>query len=205
MTRSILRHARGLLWLLAVLAVTAGAAHAQSDAWSVQLVGVPASPPPGFSDFETLVSSGQVFVNLTYTGQADALVYLNYVVAINNSRVRGVAYDGPPEIRDQAFDRVIERFRQGMQSGVVETKMTIRNVIGQLDTQLAMPPEQSPYYGPVREFPEGISEADQARLRHAHVEMIRDQMLGCAGHFVVLGQLLARSLCRSCHTHATLS
>ena len=37
----------------------------------------------------------------------------------------------------EAFDRAIARFRQGLASGVVETKLTIRNVIGQLDTQLA--------------------------------------------------------------------
>ncbi|HEX8640952.1 MAG TPA: DUF885 domain-containing protein [Allosphingosinicella sp.] len=76
----------------------------------------------------------------------------------------------------QAFDRVISRFREGMQSGVVETKLTIRNVIAQLDTQLAQSPEQSPYYGPVREFPDAVPEADRARLRQAHLEMIRDQI-----------------------------
>jgi uncharacterized protein (DUF885 family) len=41
----------------------------------------------------------------------------------------------------EVFDRVIARFRQGIASGVVDTKLTIRNVIGQLDTQLAAPPE----------------------------------------------------------------
>ena len=74
----------------------------------------------------------------------------------------------------EAFDRVIERFRQGMASGVVETKLTIRNVIGQLDTQLAMPPEESPYFGPVREFPDAVPEAERPRLRQAHLEIIRD-------------------------------
>jgi len=74
----------------------------------------------------------------------------------------------------QAFDRVIERFRQGMASGVVETKLTIRNVIGQLDTQLAMPPEESPYFGPLQNFPDAVAEAERARLRQAHVEIIRD-------------------------------
>ena len=34
-------------------------------------------------------------------------------------------------------DRAIARFRQGLASGVVQTKLTIRNVIEQLDTQLA--------------------------------------------------------------------
>ncbi|HYN46551.1 MAG TPA: DUF885 domain-containing protein [Allosphingosinicella sp.] len=74
----------------------------------------------------------------------------------------------------QAFDRVIARFRQGLASGVVETKLTIRNVIGQLDTQLAAPPEESPYYGPVRTFPDAVPEAERARLRQAHLEIIRD-------------------------------
>ena len=73
-----------------------------------------------------------------------------------------------------AFDRVIARFRQGMASGVVETKLTIRNVIGQLDTQLSTPPEQSPYAGPVQNFPDAVPEAERARLREAHLAIIRD-------------------------------
>ena len=76
----------------------------------------------------------------------------------------------------QAFDRVIGRFRQGMESGVVETKLTIRNVIGQLDTQLAAAPEESPYFGPVQNFPDAVPEADRARLREAHLAMIRDEI-----------------------------
>jgi len=74
----------------------------------------------------------------------------------------------------QAFDRVIARFRQGLASGVVETKLTIRNVIGQLDTQLAAPPEQSPYAGPLQTFPDAVPEAERARLREAHLAIIRD-------------------------------
>ena len=72
------------------------------------------------------------------------------------------------------FDRVIARFRRGLASGVVDTKLTIRNVIGQLDTQLAMPPEQSPYAGPVRNFPDAVPESERARLREAHIAIIRD-------------------------------
>jgi uncharacterized protein (DUF885 family) len=70
--------------------------------------------------------------------------------------------------------RVVARFREGMASGVVETRLTITNVIGQLDTQLAAAPEQSPYYGPVENFPEGVPETERARLRQAHLEIIRD-------------------------------
>ena len=62
------------------------------------------------------------------------------------------------------IDRAIGRFRQGEQSGVVETKMTVSNMIEQLDTQLKQKPEESPYFGPVKEFPAEIGAADRARL-----------------------------------------
>lgn len=61
-------------------------------------------------------------------------------------------------------DRSIGRFREGMKSGVVETSLTISNVIEQLDTQLALPLEESPYWGPIGMFPDDFSGADKARL-----------------------------------------
>nr|WP_236643704.1 DUF885 domain-containing protein [Sphingorhabdus soli] len=65
-------------------------------------------------------------------------------------------------------DRSIARFKQGEASGVVETKLTIRNVIDQLDTQLKMPVEESPYWGPMTQFPDDFSAADKARLTAAY-------------------------------------
>jgi uncharacterized protein (DUF885 family) len=62
------------------------------------------------------------------------------------------------------LDRAIGRFRQGEQTGVVETKMTVRNMIEQLDTQLKQKPEESAYFGPVKKFPAEIGAADRARL-----------------------------------------
>jgi uncharacterized protein (DUF885 family) len=62
------------------------------------------------------------------------------------------------------IDASIGRFRQGMKSGVVETKLTIRNVIDQLDTQLKQTTDESPYFGPTKMFPESFSDADKARL-----------------------------------------
>ncbi|HEU4704760.1 MAG TPA: DUF885 domain-containing protein, partial [Sphingomicrobium sp.] len=62
------------------------------------------------------------------------------------------------------LDRAIGRFRQGRDSGVVETKMTVRNMIEQLDSQLKEKPDQSAYFGPVKQFPAEIGAADRARL-----------------------------------------
>ena len=74
------------------------------------------------------------------------------------------------------LDRSIGRFREGMGSGVFETKLTIRNVIDQLDAQLKQTPEESQFYAPVKNFPASISAADQARLTDATRAAIADQI-----------------------------
>jgi len=74
------------------------------------------------------------------------------------------------------IDRAIGRFRQGQQTAVVETKMTVRNMIEQLDTQLKQKPEESPYYGPVKQFPDSISAADRERLTQAYRAIITDEI-----------------------------
>src|SRR5205085_6756475 len=74
------------------------------------------------------------------------------------------------------IDEAIARFRQGLASGVVETRLTIRNVIDQLDTQLRDAPEASPFYGPAQNFPAEVPEADRARLRAELVAVIRDEI-----------------------------
>lgn len=62
------------------------------------------------------------------------------------------------------IDASIARFQQGKEAGVVETKMTINNVIDQLDTQLKQTMDESPYFGPTKMFPADFSDADKARL-----------------------------------------
>jgi uncharacterized protein (DUF885 family) len=72
------------------------------------------------------------------------------------------------------LDRSIGRFRQGMASGVVDTKLTIRNVIEQLDNQLKQAPEDSPYFAPAKGIPETFSAADKARIPGAYRAAIAD-------------------------------
>jgi uncharacterized protein (DUF885 family) len=66
------------------------------------------------------------------------------------------------------LDRAIGRFKEGEKSGVVETKLTVRNMIEQLDNQLKLPANESPYMGPVKQFPASFSDADKARLTAAY-------------------------------------
>ena len=47
---------------------------------------------------------------------------------------------------------------------MVDTKLTVRNMIEQLDNQLKLKPEESPYWGPIKSFPASIGAADRARL-----------------------------------------
>ncbi len=100
-------------------------------------------------------------------------------------------------------DRAIARFREGMKSGVVETKLTIGNVIAQLDTQLAIPVAESQFMGPVGMFPEDFLAEDKARLTaayeaktneinavHARLrDFLRDEYLPVAHEQVGLSQM----------------
>ena len=74
----------------------------------------------------------------------------------------------------QLIDRSIGRFREGMGTGVVETKLTIRNVIEQLDAQLKQTPEESPYYAPAKAIPDTFSPADKARIPGEYRAAIAD-------------------------------
>ena len=73
-----------------------------------------------------------------------------------------------------AIDQSIVRFREGMGTGVVETKLTIRNVIDQLDAQLKQTPEDSPYYAPAKAIPATFSAADKARIPTEYRTAIAD-------------------------------
>ncbi|XAP78333.1 DUF885 domain-containing protein [Citromicrobium bathyomarinum] len=100
-------------------------------------------------------------------------------------------------------DRSIEKFREGMETGVVETKLTIGNVISQLDTQLAIPIAESQFMGPTTMFPEDFSDADKARLTTAYEaktreiyaaherlrDFLRDEYLAAAREEVGLSQM----------------
>ena len=71
-------------------------------------------------------------------------------------------------------DRAIERSREGMENGVLETKLTIGRVIEQLDTLLAVPLAESQFMGPVQNFPDDFSEVERARLTAAYQAKTRE-------------------------------
>jgi uncharacterized protein (DUF885 family) len=75
------------------------------------------------------------------------------------------------------IDRIIARFRQGLASGVVDTKLTVRNMVEQIDNLLKEKQEESSFTAPVRNFPDTVPQAERARLTQAHLAAYRDQIL----------------------------
>ena len=55
---------------------------------------------------------------------------------------------------------------------MVDTKLTVRNMIEQLDNQLKLAPEETPYWGPIKNFPASIGAADRARLTQEYRDSI---------------------------------
>jgi uncharacterized protein (DUF885 family) len=65
-------------------------------------------------------------------------------------------------------DQAIAQWTKGEAEGVVDTRLTVRNMIEQLNNQLKLKPEDSPYWGPIKAFPKAISDADRTRLTEAY-------------------------------------
>ncbi len=65
----------------------------------------------------------------------------------------------------QVFDQAILRLREGMASGVAEPRLTVVNMIAQIDALLAQKTDASPFYSPALAFPPAMAEPVRARLR----------------------------------------
>jgi uncharacterized protein (DUF885 family) len=74
------------------------------------------------------------------------------------------------------IDLAIERFRQGLASGVTQPRLVVNNMIGQLDTLLEQGVEGSTFYLPVQNFPDTVPEGERERLRAAYREAITGQL-----------------------------
>ena len=75
------------------------------------------------------------------------------------------------------LDRAVGLFRQGLKAGVVESKLTVRNMIGQIDALLAQPLQESPLYSPVLKFPDSVPQTAREPLRQAYAAAITDEIV----------------------------
>jgi uncharacterized protein (DUF885 family) len=76
----------------------------------------------------------------------------------------------------QVLDNAVARFRQGLDTGVVESKLTVSNMIAQLDALLAQPVDQSPFTSAVRDFAVGVPEASRAALTAQYNGVVANQI-----------------------------
>jgi len=72
------------------------------------------------------------------------------------------------------IDEAIRQWRKGEAEGVVDSKLTVRNMIEQLGNQLQLKPEESPYWGPIKAFPASMGAADRARITQQYRQSLNE-------------------------------
>ena len=88
---------------------------------------------------------------------------------------------------DAAFARVLDnataKLREGMKTGVLDTQLTVRNMIAQIDALVAQPVEESPFYSPVTAFPESVPASRREKLRQAYRTTIAETVYPAYARF----------------------
>ncbi|MCW1403566.1 DUF885 domain-containing protein [Novosphingobium sp. MW5] len=76
----------------------------------------------------------------------------------------------------KVLDTAVLRFREGLDSGVMDSKLTTTNMIAQIDALLAQKPEDSPFYGPIKEMPKSIPAAAQSKLAADYLSTLKGEV-----------------------------
>ncbi len=78
-----------------------------------------------------------------------------------------------PEI----FDTAAANMREGMKAGVVQPKVLMTKVAGQLSAIIKDKPEDTLFWGPIRKLPASFSDADKTRLTAAFQKTIAEGLM----------------------------
>jgi uncharacterized protein (DUF885 family) len=74
-------------------------------------------------------------------------------------------------------ESAIARLREGIAKGIVLPRVVVERTLPQLAAHVVDKPEDSLFFLPVANFPEGIAQADRARLTEAWRATIRDRLV----------------------------
>lgn len=107
-------------------------------------------------EFASLIAAGGP---LAYASESDYRLNLNLIRAF-----------------PQVLDNAIARFREGIASGVVETRMTTRNMIEQIDAILAQPLADSPFTSAMKTFPDAVPTARQEAIRQQYLTVTEQEV-----------------------------
>lgn len=75
------------------------------------------------------------------------------------------------------MDQAIVNMREGAKIGVVQPRPVMEKVLVQLDAMVVPRAQDSQYYAPVRQFPQGFSAADRERLTRAYAQQLETKLL----------------------------
>jgi uncharacterized protein (DUF885 family) len=64
-----------------------------------------------------------------------------------------------------------------MAAGVVESRLTVSNMVVQIDALLALGLEGSPFYSPIKRLPERMPDRIKAQLRQDYARTIGEEVL----------------------------
>lgn len=76
-----------------------------------------------------------------------------------------------------AIDQTIDTMKEGVAEKITPPKITLRDVDGQIQSQIVKTPEESMFYKPFQDFVEGIPDADQQRLRQEASKTISGKII----------------------------
>jgi len=79
------------------------------------------------------------------------------------------------------IDQAIVNMREGVARGVVQPRPVMEKVLLQVEAMIVAQPEDSPFYAPVKGFPEQVAAADRARLTAQYEAAIRDRVVPAYG------------------------
>ncbi len=71
----------------------------------------------------------------------------------------------------------IEKLSQGLNEGYVQPRITVESVLTQVDNMLALSPEDTPFYQPLKSVPDTISTEDRTQLQAEYASLISDEIL----------------------------
>jgi len=75
------------------------------------------------------------------------------------------------------YDQAIANMREGVRKGIVQPRVLMVKVVPQLDAVIKDKPEDSEFWGPIRNMPKTFSAADRERLTAAYRQLIADQLM----------------------------
>lgn len=75
------------------------------------------------------------------------------------------------------FDGMVANLRVGMAKGVTQPRAVVDKVLPQLAALIVTDPEQSIFWGPIKDFPESVAAADRARITEQMRALLADKVM----------------------------